>query len=80
VDSYSQETFHSVVVADVEGSTPMNEPRIAALCHMKMKGGGFITVPHDPVPANEFFNPELFPKTFPTHYPMVKVVLRIILE
>ncbi|KAI0790301.1 hypothetical protein BC629DRAFT_1266022, partial [Irpex lacteus] len=59
----------SVVITDVDGSAPSNELRAAALRHVKQKGGGYVQMPHDALPANEFFEPTLFPKTFPTLFP-----------
>lgn len=61
--------FPSVVITDVDGSAPSNELRAAAFGHVKERGGAFIGIPHDRAPANEFFNPSLFPKTFPTLFP-----------
>ncbi|KAI0821066.1 hypothetical protein BC629DRAFT_1244344, partial [Irpex lacteus] len=59
----------SVVITDVDGSAPSNELRAAALRHVKQKGGGYVQMTHDALPANEFFDPSLFPKTFPTLFP-----------
>ena len=36
---------------------------------MKRKGGGFLQVPHDEKPANEFYSPDLLPLTYPTLFP-----------
>ena len=60
--------FQNVVITDVEGHAPANELRSAALRHVK-KGGGYIQIPHDPTPVNEFFNPNLFPMIYPTLFP-----------
>ncbi|KAI0083572.1 hypothetical protein BDY19DRAFT_987881 [Irpex rosettiformis] len=54
---------------NVDGSAPSNELRAAALRHVKDKGGGFLGIPHDKHPVNEFYSPDLFPKTFPTLFP-----------
>ncbi|KAG1736154.1 uncharacterized protein EDB91DRAFT_1224901 [Suillus paluster] len=55
-----QANFESVVVTDVDGNASANELRAAATRHIKNKGGGYIQVPHDPEPVNEFFKPDLF--------------------
>ncbi|KAI0750602.1 hypothetical protein BC629DRAFT_1584864 [Irpex lacteus] len=59
----------SITITDVDGSAPSNELRAAALRHVKEKGGAFLGIPHDQAPANEFYTPDLFPKTFPTLFP-----------
>jgi hypothetical protein len=61
--------FQSVVVADVDGNAPSNELRAAALKHMQKPGSNYIEIPHDPNPANEFHNPDLFPMMYPTLFP-----------
>ena len=61
--------FSKVVVTDVDGSAPANELRAAALRHIKQKGGAYLEVPHGPQPENEFCNPTLFPKIYPTLFP-----------
>ncbi|PPQ77992.1 hypothetical protein CVT26_015900 [Gymnopilus dilepis] len=60
--------FENVVVTDVEGHAPAHELRAAALRHVK-RGGGYIQIPHDPTPVNEFFNPDLFPMIYPSLFP-----------
>jgi hypothetical protein len=60
--------FQNVVVTDATGHLPPHELRAAALRHVK-QGGGYIQIPHDPTPVNEFFNPQLFPMTYPTLFP-----------
>jgi hypothetical protein len=61
--------FQNVVITDVDAHAPSHELRAAALRHVKMKGGGYIQIPHDPKPVNEFFNPELLPRIYPTLFP-----------
>jgi hypothetical protein len=61
--------FQNIVITDVDGHAPSHELRAAAVRHVKRKGGGYIQVPHDPEPVNEFFNPELFPRIYPTLFP-----------
>jgi hypothetical protein len=58
-----------VVITDVDGNAPSNEFRAGAVRHIKKKGGGYVEIPHDPTPVNEFFNPELFPMIYPTLFP-----------
>ncbi|TDL18174.1 hypothetical protein BD410DRAFT_694577, partial [Rickenella mellea] len=67
--SAAQIPFENVVITDVDGLTPANELRAAAVRHVKEKKGGYIQIPHDPEPVNEFFNPELFPMIYPTLFP-----------
>ncbi len=61
--------FNNVVITDVEGSAPSNELRAAAIRHMKKGRGGYIEIPHDATPVNEFFNPDLFPMIYPSLFP-----------
>lgn len=67
--SNSEVLFRTVVISDVDGSTPVSELSAAAMHHMKVKKAGYLEVGHDPVPVNEFCNPSLFPMMFPTLYP-----------
>ncbi|KAG2110212.1 uncharacterized protein F5147DRAFT_574833 [Suillus discolor] len=62
-------TFENVVVTDVDGNASANELRAAAVHHIKNKGGGYVQVPHNPQPVNEFFNLNLFPMIYPTLFP-----------
>ncbi|THU76715.1 hypothetical protein K435DRAFT_824518 [Dendrothele bispora CBS 962.96] len=61
--------FESVVVTDVDGNASANELRAAAMRHVTKKGGAYVQVAHDAVPANEFYNPDLFPMLYPTLFP-----------
>lgn len=62
--------FDSVVISDVNvSSASSSELRAAALRHVKQKGAGFLQMPHDPVPSNEFYDPDLFPLMYPTLFP-----------
>ncbi|KAI9059154.1 hypothetical protein FKP32DRAFT_1580418, partial [Trametes sanguinea] len=61
--------FGKVVITDVDGRAPSNELRAAAIRHIKRKGGGYLAIPHAPEPVNEFCNPTLFPKIYPTLFP-----------
>ncbi|KAJ7439447.1 hypothetical protein B0H11DRAFT_2355989, partial [Mycena galericulata] len=61
--------FQSVVVTDVDGNAPSSDLRAAALRHMDKAGSNYVEIPHDPRPANEFNNPNLFPMMYPTLFP-----------
>ena len=61
--------FQNVVITDVDGDAPINELRAAAVRHIKSKSGGYIELPHDPQPVNEFCNPKLFPMIYPCLFP-----------
>ena len=61
--------FDSVVVTGLAGDATMNQMRAAAMMHMKTNGGGFLQIPHSDQPANEFYNPNLLPATYPTLFP-----------
>ena len=61
--------FEKLIIADVEGHVNSNELRLAALKHIQKKEGSFLTIPHGPNPENEFGNPLLFPKMYPTLFP-----------
>ncbi|KAF8218544.1 hypothetical protein L208DRAFT_1350394, partial [Tricholoma matsutake] len=41
----------------------------AALRHIEIKSGGFMSILHDPKPENEFVNTKLFPKIYPSLFP-----------
>ncbi|KAG1887027.1 hypothetical protein F4604DRAFT_1877615 [Suillus subluteus] len=56
-------------VTNVDGGAPAHELHAAALHHVKEKSGGFIQVPHGSSPMNEYVNPELLPKIYPTLFP-----------
>ncbi|KIL63480.1 hypothetical protein M378DRAFT_79706, partial [Amanita muscaria Koide BX008] len=53
-------SFQKIVISDVDA---------AALRHMRKKKGGYLKLPHDANPENEFVNPNLFPKIYPTLFP-----------
>ena len=61
--------FQNVVVTNVDGHALSNKLHAAAVRHVKKKGGGYIKVPHDPKPVDEFFNPDMFPMIYPTLFP-----------
>ena len=67
-DESSQIEFSNVVITDVDAHAPANDLKAAALRHFK-QGGGFLAVPHEPVPVNEFFDPSLLPMLYPTLFP-----------
>ncbi|KAJ6485264.1 hypothetical protein DFH09DRAFT_837749, partial [Mycena vulgaris] len=69
-DSGGTIPFQNVVIADVDCHASSNELRAAALRHVKKKGGGYIQIPHDRDPANEFKKDSLlFPMIYPTLFP-----------
>jgi len=67
-DEQSKIEFSNVVITDIDAHAPANDLKSAALRHFK-QGGGFLAVPHEPVPVNEFFNPNLLPMLYPTLFP-----------
>ena len=67
-DESSEIEFSNVVITDVDANAPASDLKAAALRHFKL-GKGFLAVPHEPVPVNEFFNPTLFPMLYPTLFP-----------
>lgn len=46
--------LQSIVITDVDCHASSNELRAAALRHVKKGGGGYIQIPHDREPENEF--------------------------
>ncbi|KAG2368150.1 hypothetical protein BDR07DRAFT_1448480 [Suillus spraguei] len=64
-----QINFENVVVTDVDGNASANELHAAAVCHIKNKGSGYVQIPHDTVPVNEFFDLDLFLMIYPTFFP-----------
>ena len=61
--------FERLVISDVEGHITSGDLQLAAINHVRKNHGAFLTVPHGGVPENEFDNPSLFPKMFPTLFP-----------
>ncbi|KAF5341970.1 hypothetical protein D9611_001217 [Ephemerocybe angulata] len=61
--------FQNVVVTDVDARAPIHELRAAAIRHFKRRGGGYVQIPHDAEPVNEFFDPDLLPMIYPTLFP-----------
>ena len=61
--------FQKLIITDVDGHASSNELRAAALRHIEKKSGGYMSIPHDPKPENEFVNPKLFPKIYPSLFP-----------
>lgn len=51
--------FASVVILDIENVISSSQLAVAAIRHMRKKGGAYLQVPHEPQPANEFFNADL---------------------
>ncbi|KAJ7438789.1 hypothetical protein B0H11DRAFT_1688418, partial [Mycena galericulata] len=61
--------FESVVVTDVKGHEKSSKLLDAAARHLKKPGSNYIGIAHDPLPANEFNNPDLLPLIYPTLFP-----------
>ena len=61
--------FESVLIADVDPKASSNELRAAAIRHFRDTNKSYLEMPHDPKPENEFCNPTLFPKLYPTLFP-----------
>ena len=68
-ETHNETIFDSVVVTGLATDATVNQMRAAAMMHMKTKGGGFLQIPHSNKPANEFYNPDLLPLTYPTLFP-----------
>ncbi|EMD32489.1 hypothetical protein CERSUDRAFT_24138, partial [Gelatoporia subvermispora B] len=68
-ESPSVEMLSSVVISDVDGRAPASELRAAAIRHVTQQRKGFVLMPHDPTPVNEFFDPSLLPCVYPTLFP-----------
>ncbi|KAG1885914.1 uncharacterized protein F5891DRAFT_1132702 [Suillus fuscotomentosus] len=62
--SSAEDVFQHVIVTDVDGNAPGHELRAAAPRHVKEQ-----CVPHGLNPMNEYVNPELLPKVYPTLFP-----------
>jgi len=61
--------FQKLVISDVDGHASSHQLQVAALRHVQKRGGGYLTLPHDVQPVNEFTNPKLFPMLYPTLFP-----------
>ncbi|KAJ3559970.1 hypothetical protein NM688_g18 [Phlebia brevispora] len=61
--------FQSVVISDTDGHVPQHKLRAAAIRHFHEKDGGYIQISHGSDPVNEFNNPTLFPRMYPTLFP-----------
>ncbi|KAJ7892947.1 hypothetical protein B0H13DRAFT_1625354, partial [Mycena leptocephala] len=62
--------FQSIVITDIDCHASSNELRAAALRHVQKRGGGYIQIPHDHEPENEFRKDSLlFPLIYPTLFP-----------
>jgi len=68
-NSINDTIFNSIVVTDLNNDATVNQMRAAAINQMKAKGGGFLQIPHADKPANEFYNSDLLPLTYPTLFP-----------
>ncbi|KAK0435106.1 uncharacterized protein EV420DRAFT_1623663 [Desarmillaria tabescens] len=61
--------FQNVVISDVDGDASYADLKLAAFNHVKKNGQGYIRIPHDPEPCNEFNNPALLPMMYPSLFP-----------
>ena len=61
--------FASVLITDVDNAVSSSQLAAAAIRHLRRKGGGYLQIPHQPQPSNEFSNPDLFPMLYPTLFP-----------
>ncbi|KAJ6532521.1 hypothetical protein B0H19DRAFT_965687, partial [Mycena capillaripes] len=62
--------FQNIIITDIDCHASSNELRAAALRHVQKKGGGYIQIPHDHEPENEFRKDSLlFPMIYPTLFP-----------
>ena len=68
-DTSPNTIFDSITVTGIDGNVTVNQMRAAAMHHMKSKKAGFIQIPHDEKPVNEFYSPDLLPMTYPTLFP-----------
>jgi hypothetical protein len=60
----------SIIITDVDCHASSNELRATALRHVKKSEGGYIQIPHDCEPENEFRRDSLlFPLVYPTLFP-----------
>ncbi|PBK83781.1 hypothetical protein ARMGADRAFT_870591, partial [Armillaria gallica] len=53
--------FENIVITNVDAGASSNNLCAATVRHIKQKGGGYMELPHDPEPVEEFYNPSLFP-------------------
>lgn len=68
-ESGGPSAFQMVVISDLDQNSTIKDQKIAALRHLHVKGGSYISLPHGAQAANEFYNPVLLPALFPTLYP-----------
>jgi len=61
--------FESVLITNVDGHASSNVLRAVAIHHFNNVEKGYLDMPHNPNPENEFWNPQLFPKLYPTLLP-----------
>ncbi|KAJ7776489.1 hypothetical protein DFH07DRAFT_689505, partial [Mycena maculata] len=62
--------FQNIVITDIDCHASSNELRAAALRHVQKSGGGYIQIPHDRKPENEYRQDSfLFPLMYPTLFP-----------
>ncbi|PBK87422.1 hypothetical protein ARMGADRAFT_1121965 [Armillaria gallica] len=68
-DDNKSNTAANVVISDVDGDASYADLKLAVWNHVKKNGQGYIRIPHDPDPCNEFNNPALLPIMYPTLFP-----------
>ncbi|PPQ81895.1 hypothetical protein CVT24_009316 [Panaeolus cyanescens] len=61
-------TFERTCIPEGTDLTSPSQMRTAAAVHLK-NGGSFLPIAHGDQPSNEFVNPSLFPRIYPTLYP-----------
>ena len=61
--------FESVLITDVDGHASSNVLRAAAIRHFNRIEKGYLEMPHSAKPESEFWNPQLFPKLYPSLFP-----------
>ena len=61
--------FEGVLITDVDPKASAHELRAAAIRHFADSTKSYLEMPHGPEPENEFCNPTLFPKLYPTLFP-----------
>lgn len=61
--------FESALITDVDGHASSNVLHAAAIRHFNKIDKGYLEMPHNRKPENEFWNPQLFPKLYPMLFP-----------
>lgn len=69
VPSTTVDGFEKIVVSNIDNVASSNEMRAAAFRHFREDGKQHAQIPHGDKPVNEFFDPHLFPRLYPTLFP-----------